>query len=244
MLTALQAVVFDLDDTLYPEREYVLSGFRQVARWCGQTVGASHDGVFEELRSLFEAGIRGDTFDRLCEHRGWNARDLVPAMIEVYRGHQPSIRSFPEAPGLLAELAARFPLGLLTDGRAREQRRKLAALGLRGAFRAAVFTEELGGGSAKPSAVGLLTVAARLGVSPGAAVYVGDNPCKDFLAARRAGMRAVRVRYPEGLYANVEPESLEAEPDWELVSLKQLNALISMQLLRGVRSGGPTAHGP
>src|SRR3989442_4793386 len=93
MLTALQAVVFDLDDTLYPEREYVLSGFRQVARWCGQTVGASHDGVFEELRSLFEARIQRQQLHRLYEHPGLHDPDLLSAIVQGFPGRQPDIHA-------------------------------------------------------------------------------------------------------------------------------------------------------
>ena len=33
----MKAVIFDLDDTLFPERTYVLSGFRAVGDWISET---------------------------------------------------------------------------------------------------------------------------------------------------------------------------------------------------------------
>ena len=57
------------------------------------------------------------------------------------------------------------------------------------------------------------------GIPPGAAVYVSDNPAKDFLGARRAGMRSVRVRPAGGIYAALEPETPEYAPDAEVDGL-------------------------
>ena len=54
-------VVFDLDDTLYLERDYVRSGFRAVDAWL-----ASRGilGFFGEAWANFENGLRGKAFDR------------------------------------------------------------------------------------------------------------------------------------------------------------------------------------
>jgi putative hydrolase of the HAD superfamily len=48
-------------------------------------------------------------------------------------------------------------------------------------------------GSAKPDPAFFAAVAARLAITPGEAVYVGDEPEQDVAAARRAGWRAVDV---------------------------------------------------
>ena len=36
-----EAIVFDLDDTLYPEREYVFSAYRAVAKWIERHLGTA-----------------------------------------------------------------------------------------------------------------------------------------------------------------------------------------------------------
>ena len=74
-MPAWQAIVFDLDDTLYPERAYVLSGFRAVAAWAAGELGLPVTQGFAELRRLFDDGVRGDTFNRWLESHGFQPDD-------------------------------------------------------------------------------------------------------------------------------------------------------------------------
>ena len=53
-----RAIVFDLDDTLYPERDYVLSGFRAIARWAAEHLRIPAEDGYRELAELFAAGVR------------------------------------------------------------------------------------------------------------------------------------------------------------------------------------------
>jgi FMN phosphatase YigB (HAD superfamily) len=53
-------------------------------------------------------------------------------------------------------------------------------------------------------------------------VYVSDNPAKDFLGARRAGMRSIRVRRAGGIYTALEPETPEYAPDAEVGDLERV----------------------
>src|SRR5206468_7825697 len=123
----------------------------------------------------------------------------VADLVAVYRRHVPDIVPDSAAAPLLRRLREEgSTVGLLSDGDPEVQGRKLDALGLRDAFDAVVVTGELGDGAGKPSPRGYEEVLRRLGgVSPDEAVYVSDNPAKDFLAARRAGMRSLRVRRPD-----------------------------------------------
>jgi putative hydrolase of the HAD superfamily len=221
-----RAVVFDLDDTLYPESAYVRSGFRAVAEEAARRYGVEAEEAYAELESMFESGVRGDTFDRWLRARGigGGAADLVAA----YRAHTPTIDPFPEAPPLLARLREQgYALGLLSDGEPAIQYGKLDAIGLRDAFDATLVSGELGRDAWKPSPRGLLALAERLGVEPGEAVYVSDNPAKDFKAARAAGMRSIWVRRPGGVYSHLEPESEDYAPDDQAPSLDEAGLLVT-----------------
>jgi putative hydrolase of the HAD superfamily len=95
---------------------------------------------------------------------------------------------------LLTELRARgHRLALLSDGLAEVQRRKLAALGLAGLFDEIVITDELGRDAWKPSKVGFERILGALDVEGQFAMYVSDNPHKDFAGPHRLGMRTVRI---------------------------------------------------
>ena len=216
-----KAVIFDVDDTLYPETAYVASGYRAVGRWAEETLGLPGPRVAEELGELFAAGVRSGTFDRWLAARCLDPAH-VGAMVAAYRDHAPRIDPFPAIPGLLAQLGQRVPLGVVTDGRARAQRAKVAALGLAPSFGAIACSEELGEGAAKPSPRAFLAVLGQLGVAGSEAVYVADNPAKDFLGARRAGMASIRLRLEGGVYADSEPSTAGDAPDVEVRSFPEL----------------------
>jgi putative hydrolase of the HAD superfamily len=219
-----RAIVFDLDDTLYPERDYVLSGFRAVAAWVEPNLGIAAEQGFAEMQALLDQGVRGEIFNRWLERHGLLDDARVARLVELYRQHEPEISPFPEVASLLNSLRTRYCLGLVTDGYGEVQQRKLAALNLAGYFDAVVFADEWGRGAWKPSPVPFYAVLERLGhLSPAESVYVADNPAKDFLGARRVGMATVWVRRPTGFYANQEPADLEHQPDIRVTSLDELS---------------------
>src|SRR3990172_3845218 len=99
-----RAVVFDLDDTLYPEREYVRGGFEAVARWASESLGGGPQAVFDELGGLCGAGVGRAPFDRGLRRRGRAAEAERAEMIEAYRRHPPRLAPYPDVVPSLAEL--------------------------------------------------------------------------------------------------------------------------------------------
>lgn len=220
-----RAVVFDLDDTLYPEVEFVRSGFRAAARWAERTLGEDHGAVYQDLWTDFEAGVRGDSFDRWLRRNGHAAGSNREAMIEVYRTHTPEISLYPDVLPALAGLGGGIRVGLITEGRREVQQAKVAALGLVGRIEHRVVLGEDERAAWKPSAEPFRRWLAGLALEPGEVVYLGDNPAKDFLGARRAGWGSVRVRRPDGLHRNAEADTPQAEPDYEIESLSDLGRI-------------------
>src|SRR3990172_2052823 len=100
----LRAVVLDLDDTLYAERDYVLSGMHAVVSWAEEVLGVPRDDGFIELQMLFESEVRGNIFDRWLDLRKLAREKWVPFMIRVYREHPPQISPYPGTRKLLGRL--------------------------------------------------------------------------------------------------------------------------------------------
>ncbi len=65
-LSGVRAVVFDLDDTLYSERAFALSGFAAVGAWLRQRLACRIDPAVR-MRELFDSGDRRRIFDRVLE---------------------------------------------------------------------------------------------------------------------------------------------------------------------------------
>jgi putative hydrolase of the HAD superfamily len=199
-----QAVVFDLDDVLYPERDYVLSGFAAVAQWAEVRLNISATEGIGELTEFFDRGVRGNTFNRWLTARGISDDGIVGEMIRVYRDHEPTLTAFPEIPRLLKDLRKSCRLGLLSDGYLGVQQRKISALGLSSYFNSIILTDSLGRQFWKPSEVPFNEAMRRLNSPARKAVYIGDNPLKDFFGARQIGMYTIWLRRESGEYVTFE----------------------------------------
>lgn len=193
------AVVFDLDDTLYPERDFAFSGYDAVESWLAAETGVQ--GFAGVCRSVFEAGERARVFNRALALAG--LRDdpgLIARMVDVYRGHAPRIRLAADAARWLARSAA--PVGLVTDGPPAMQRAKVRALGIEDRLRFAIFTGDWPQGFGKPHCRPFVEAerhAQRLGLR-GRLVYVADNAAKDFVRPRSRGWLTVQVTRPERIH--------------------------------------------
>ncbi len=187
-----RAVVFDLDDTLYPEVDYARSGLRHCGAWLERHEGMW--GAAASLLALLDEGRRDRLFDAVLEARGRHDPALVRALVARYRTHPPKIRLYSDVlPALRRLRAAGVRLGLLTDGWLHQQQAKIDALGIRPMFDAVVCTDAMGREAWKPSPAGYARVERELGLRAGALVYVGDNEEKDFVTARARGWLTVRV---------------------------------------------------
>lgn len=219
----IEGIVFDLDDTLYPERQYVRSGFAHVAAMAGRTESESR-ALAAWLEEAFEAGIRGDTFDRLAIAFPDVARRIsVPALVDAYRTHEPAIELAPGVESVLQELLAPgLRLGVLSDGPLASQTAKARRLRLDRWFDPVLLTASLGQGAAKPSSMGFEVIAREWGMDHSCLAYVADNPEKDFVAPHRLGWLTVRLRYSGQLRFDLEPLAREFRPALEIASLDEL----------------------
>jgi putative hydrolase of the HAD superfamily len=198
---ATHAIVFDLDDTLYPERRFTFSGYRAVAGAFADRLGKPPDLLIARMQELFGTPDRGRVFNVILAEAGVaDAESLVPAMVAAFRAHQPAISLYPDADAALDGLRGRCRLGLISDGPLQMQRNKLAALGLPSRLDEIILTDEWGPDFWKPHPRAFEEMSLRLGLSPGDCTYVADNPAKDFIAPYDLGWQTVRVRRPEGVY--------------------------------------------
>lgn len=194
-------VVFDLDDTLYPERQFALCGFRACGVWAKEQFGV--DGVADEMTRLLDAGMLGKLFTTVLQtHMPEHRPEHIQTLREVYRGASAELTLFDDAQWALEHYASKSPLGLITDGTHTVQRKKVAALALEPRFHEIVYTDALGDDRAyfKPHPRAFERVAAAIGEPGDRFVYVGDNPVKDFVAPNAMGWTTVQIVRDGGIH--------------------------------------------
>ena len=200
----MPVLVFDLDDTLYPELNYVHSGFRAVAAFLGPLLDVPAETLAAGMIAEEAVLGRGQVFDNVLRQHGRWSKALVAACLRAYRQHQPTLALFPDAERCLARFAG-WPLYLVTDGHKEVQARKVAALPLTGRVRHAYLTNRYGRHRAKPNPHVFDLICRREDVGAAEVIYVGDNPRKDFVGIKPLGFRTVRIL--RGNYAHLEADA-------------------------------------
>jgi putative hydrolase of the HAD superfamily len=202
-----RAVVFDLDDTLYPFRRFRLSGFLAVAEHLSKRSGLD---VRVGVRTLVRASrghSRGAEIQACLEQHELPAAWL-PELVEVLRYHTPKLRLARATTRVLQDLREKgWRLGVLTNGAPSIQLAKIDALGLRALVDVIACATTVGRGTGKPDGDAFAHMARALSVPLHRAVHVGDDEVCDVAGARAAGLSAVRCLAWTGLQS---PTSAQA----------------------------------
>lgn len=202
----IKAVVFDLDDTLYPEKVYIQSGFRAVSRQIAQ-LEAHLEGqvIYELLCEEFDQGQRQRVFDKVLERLGLIVDDqMIAELVSLYRCHRPVLKLEDSVRMVLEQLGSRYKLGLLTDGWLPAQKLKVESLALESTFDHIIYTEELGRQYWKPARRPYELMTDELGVSHDQCAYIADNPVKDFVAPNQLGWLTIQLHRSEGVHAHAK----------------------------------------
>lgn len=216
-----RALVFDLDDTLYPERAYACSGFAAVAAAFTGRLNPAYD-LAARMRELFDTGDRHRVFNVIARECGLADTDpVVRDMITVYRRHRPAIHLFADADAALSRLRPSCRLGLITDGCAVTQHAKIDALDLRRRFDHIIVTDDWGREFWKPHPRAFEEMSARLAVPPDRCTYIADNPAKDFVAPNAMGWHTVLIERPDRVHA-AEPTAQGGAPSKTIGSLEMI----------------------
>jgi putative hydrolase of the HAD superfamily len=220
----IQALLFDLDDTLYPEKDFVSSGFRAVARHIEEHYYCAFDLAFSTMMAAFEAQGREGVFPALLV-RFPNTSVSLDELVNVYRQHTPAISLFPGYLELLKELSVHYRLGVITDGLPAVQKRKVRSLGIGGIMNKILYTWEYGSDKQKPHPLSFSLMLESLRVEPDSALFIGDNPDKDCRGAHGAGIKFAEVRHAESKRTASDSE-LGETPEYILDSLLKLPRIL------------------
>jgi len=187
-----RAIIFDLDDTLYPLERFVLSGFDAVATHLSTVFGIDRLEAWTTLRQAFHHGGGGREL-QICLSRFGLPEGLAPSLVNVIRQHQPALALPTASQQMLAALSPSWRIGVVTNGVPEIQARKVTALGLGSRVDTIVYAHAVGSGAGKPDPESFREVSRRLQVGVNRTVFVGNDPVRDVFGAWRVGMRTIHV---------------------------------------------------
>ena len=190
-----KAVIFDLDDTLYDEKDYVRSGFAAVAKELPMISQPE-----EKLWRAFER--KEPAIDSVLKQENIWTQELSCHCLTVYRNHKPKICLRKGTKEVLQTLRRDGKyLGIITDGRPEGQNNKIDALKITTLVDSIIITDTLGGVVfRKPNSISYEMMQERSGTNFSQMVYVGDNLAKDFIAPKTLGMMSIYFNNANGLY--------------------------------------------
>lgn len=210
-------VVFDLDDTLFSEVDYQLSGYKVIKSKVQDIYGEDISFILEGQSK--SADVLGDVCKELVL-----PDSVKESLLWLYRLHFPDIKLDASTKLVLDWLEENtMAIAILTDGRSITQRLKLMALGLE-RFDAYVSEEWQ---ESKPGLKRFNAIAEKYS---GASrfLYVGDNVKKDFIAPNALNWLTVGVR-DQG--RNIHSQSINVDsptclPKVWINNLSELNQIL------------------
>jgi putative hydrolase of the HAD superfamily len=195
---AIDAVMFDLDDTLLDHSSAATSGAQELARTLGRAADVDAFVASWKAHSAdaYPRYLCGElTYDEMRHVRMQKSvdpnlsREAALKLFDLYAAaYQAAWLVFDDVPACL-QASSSLKLGVITNGRAVEQRAKLRVIKIDAHFHHVGISEEFG--QPKPEAAIFLDACARLNVRPDRTLYVGDNHKVDFLGAQDSGLHAL-----------------------------------------------------
>jgi 2-haloalkanoic acid dehalogenase type II len=211
----IKAILFDLDDTLWPIVPVIRKAEQTLHAWLEQHVPAvtsqwSIDSLrarrmvlmaenphFQiDLWALRHAGLTEAFIACDADHR------MVDDAMAVFAHARNAVTPFDDVVPGLQRLGARVRLGSISNGFA-----DLQAIGLAQHFSVSLAAHSFG--SAKPDPAIFHAACDALAVHPSEAAYAGDDLQLDVVAAQNAGLRAIWInRFDRTLPPDIWPDAV------------------------------------
>ena len=235
-MSAIKAVLFDLDDTLWPIVPVIERAENILFAWLAEHAPAvtrqftieslrarrqelmATDPVYQlDLRRLRQAGLT-EAFLSAGENVA-----LVDQAMAVFSRARNEVTPFDDVLPALERLRGIVPLGSVSNGVA-----DLEAIGMAHYFQVSVAAHRIG--RAKPDAAIFHAACRAIGVTPQETVYVGDDPVLDVQGAQNAGLHAVWINRPE--LEPGRPLAEQVRPDAICNTLFELEQWISERIVK------------
>tara|TARA_Y100000591_G_C21789113_1_gene675549 strand:+ start:58 stop:717 length:660 start_codon:yes stop_codon:yes gene_type:complete len=181
-----KSIIFDLDDTLYYEVDFLKSAFSEISQIVSDEISVDSSSIYRKMIKAHKKNINVFTSIKSRYQFSLSIEDLI----QCYRNHVPLIYLDKKTEEVLYKLKDdNYRMGLLTDGRSVQQRNKIKSLKLDRFFKEYLISEEFG--SEKPCLDNYLFFSKHAFVECSQFYYVGDNIKKDFISPNSLGWTTI-----------------------------------------------------
>lgn len=198
-------LLIDMDDTLYEERDYVISGFQYIARHLHrENPAAAHidsDDMVQFMLTYMDTHGRGAIFNKMLDHYHipYDPK-MIKHLVNLYRNHSPAIRLYEGVYDCLEHLKVGHRLALVTDGLPLMQVNKIKALELDTIMDHLFYPWSYD--APKPNKQSYAHPVHTLGYTAKDCIIIGDNPINDGGPASAMGIPFWQIHSPRKTQAD------------------------------------------
>lgn len=217
----MTAVFFDLDNTIYDNRQYFLGAFKKIADYLAKKYNLPEKKIYNNSVKLWrkKTSFYPYLFNDLLRALKIKDDQALGLIIEIFNQYKGELTAYPDVISTLRKLKKQgYILGIITDGNIKRQARKIRVLDIKSFFKLIVYSKET---AEKPSKMPFLAAIEKLKVNPSECLYLGDNPRVDFKGAKACGMKTARLL--RGEFKNL---SKDKYIDYEIKKFSEVLRLI------------------
>ncbi len=187
---AWSAVLFDIDDVIYPMMQYATSGFKAVSDFIKRVHGV------EILADLINAHDRGNpitTIETALRHKFGSLDTRLQAMITyVFACHQPTITMYSDAKSCVALAnSLRIRTGIAAGGNPGTQKMKMKALKADQLMDSIIYAGDLAGTNKMTDAITMSCM--LLDADPARTIYVANQYSDNLKEIMDIGVKLVII---------------------------------------------------
>ena len=218
-------IVFDIDDTLYNEIDYVKSGYKVLSKYIEEKYHL--DNIYNKLMELFQISSK-NIFNRLFDELNVKyTSEEISFLVEMFRNHEPDIKLSQDIIETLNILKKNYKLAIVSDGNYNTQYLKCKSLNLNQYFDKIILTGKYGKDYEKPSRKAFDMLSDIFNVELKNMYYIGDNPNKDFYISKY-GIKTIRYYNKQGIYYNDDYRNGICE-DYRINKIDEIKLLIDSE---------------
>jgi putative hydrolase of the HAD superfamily len=188
-LSKSRSLIFDLDNTIYNEREFLFHAYRNISKWINDNFGCNEREVFNFLSNTFLLSGRRQIFDKLQSEFQIKEATFITTCLKVLRNTVvfPLIQPYPYFPKFIKKIKGNLVF-IITNGTPDQQKNKIKSInwGI-GCNKKVVYANLY---LPKPSSESFLYLKKEYDLKQ--PIYIGNLP-EDYLFAQNCGVDFIEV---------------------------------------------------